>query len=232
MSPGLSRSGQSVISFVAVLVGLLAMGSDTRTAEGVMITYISSTRYIEGIGIPREEAVGFTDFDVSRGAFVGFPMSTITYARVEASQTSRLLSDRIEVSTATLTQFIENPLGNSISAISLFDIQFTIDQPTQVSLAIGPIFSRSNGGSAGVSLLNSAGVTVLSATGSPLDLPLQTAILQPGRYSLFGGCESGSRQSLAGAAQAIAVLTVPASSMGVGVAAALGLAGLRRRNEA
>lgn len=180
-----------------------------------MITYISSTRFIEGNGVPREDAVGFSDFNVSRGAFVGMNQPTFLYARVEAAQTSRLLSDRIEVNCSTLTQFIQNPQGNSISARSSFDIRFVIDEATQVTLNPGPIFSQSNGGSASVSLLSASGTQILVATGSPLDPPFQQSVLQPGEYRFVGGCSSGSLQSVVGPAQTVATLTIPPTSAGM-----------------
>lgn len=212
-----------------VLAAGLACDASARSAGGAVITYVSSTRYIQGNGIPREEAVQFADFSVSRGAFVGFPMSTMTYARVEASQTSRLLSDRIEIAAATLTQFIENPRGSSISAISSASVVFSIDQETLVTLSTGPIFSWSNGGSAGAILLRNNASQDFVLGNSELGVRV-SALLAPGEYRFLVFAASDSRQSVAGPAQAVATLTVP-SPGAAALLAAGGFAALRRRRD-
>jgi hypothetical protein len=204
---------------VQVLSVVLALLTALPSAEGAMITYISSTRYIEGNGILREDAVGFGDFNVSRSVVIGPVTPGATVARVEASQTSRLLADRIEVSATTLTQFLENPLGNSITAISSVDVVFSIEEAKQVTLSVGQILAQSNGGTAGFVLLRSDGTQVLAAS-SPFDPPVQTAMLNAGVYRFSGGASSGSLQRVAGPGLAVATLTIPPTSafaiMGVG----------------
>jgi hypothetical protein len=199
----------------------------SRSSEGAMITYISATRYIQGNAIPRVDAVGFDDFDVSRFGIVG-PTASGLLARTEASQTSRLLPDRIEFFAATRTQFLENPQGNSISAVSSLSVVFSVNEPTGVTLSMGQTFSQSNGGSASAALLDSTNNIIVAATGSPLDPPFQTVVLQPGQYRFVGGSGSGSLQSVAGPAQVIATLTVPATSMGLIASMVVG-SGLVRR---
>ena len=216
------------MAFWTVLVGAAALGIGAERAEGVMITYISSTRYIQGNAIPREDAVGFNDFDVSRVGIVG-PTASGLLARLEASQTSRLLADRIEVAAATLTQFLQNPQGNSISADSICSIVFSIDEASQVTLSTGQIFSQSSGGIASAALLRNSDQTALlvaSQTSSPMSVTLL-----PGEYKFTVASRSGSLQSNAGGAQAVATLVIPAESGLATIAVAAAMTTARRKRQ-
>jgi hypothetical protein len=198
-------------------------------AEGVMITYISSTRYVQGNAIPREDAVGFSDFDVSRVGIVG-PTASGLLARVEASQTSRLMADSIQVSAATRTQFLQNPQGNSISAQSFFDVVFDVDVATEFTATTGSIFSQSNGGIATVVLLriDSGSVPVFSAS-SQID-PV-TLVMNSGRYRLIVQTESQSLQSFAGPARADFELAIPPTATGAAMLAGGGAFSMFRRRQ-
>jgi hypothetical protein len=206
----------------AVLVGVAALCISAVRAEGVMITYISSTRYVQGNAIPREDAVGFSDFDVSRVGIVG-PTASGLLARVEASQTSRLMADSIQVSAATRTQFLQNPQGNSISAQSFFDVVFDVDVATEFTATTGSIFSQSNGGIATVVLLriDSGSVPVFSASSQ----------MNSGRYRLIVQTESQSLQSFAGPARADFELAIPPTATGAAMLAGGGAFSMFRRRQ-
>jgi hypothetical protein len=210
-----------LVDWAQVLGAILAlMATGLSSAEGVMITYISSTRYVQGSGITREDAVGFGDFDVSRSVVIG-PTVNGLRARIEASQSSRLLSSGIEVSMATLTQFLSAPQANSIIASSVCDVVFSIDEATQVTLSTGPILAQSNGGVASATLTRADGgqdfILGNSVSGDPV-----SATLSAGSYRFTVGAVSDSLQGAAGPAQAIATLTIPPTTS----FAALGAAGL------
>jgi hypothetical protein len=220
-------------AFRPVLVGQIVMvlvliAASARCAEGSLITYISSTRFIDGTGIPREDAVGFADFDVNRSVFLGTPGAGGQYNNVFAAQTSRLLGDRIEINLRTGTRYIQQVVGNTMSSRSIAQIVFSLDEAKEITITTGAIFSGSNGGSASVSLRSGASGGTFLYFASEQSAPF-TLSLAPGIYRFNASSVSDSLMGIAGSSGTTATLVVPATSSLAMLAGAAVAATSRRR---
>ncbi|MBY0313014.1 MAG: hypothetical protein K2W85_13160, partial [Phycisphaerales bacterium] len=124
----------------------LSAASIAPSSGAAVITYLNSTRYVQAGA--RVDAIGFTNFSQSLESFdiiFGAPRNI-----ERASQFSQLLSDRIiaQCSAETAAQVGSGANG----ATSWCVVTFSIADATPYRLDVGPVFFRTSGGGAEVSL--------------------------------------------------------------------------------
>lgn len=202
---------------------VLGIGAMSPAAAGA-ITYISSERYILVSGLPRVDAVGFSDFNQSLENFtIPFPGGRTAFRR--ASQLSTLRTDRI-----LLQLFAETSMPNSsggTSGASIFRVRFQVDVATVFRLDTGPL-SSVNVADAGVGLHNIDSNQSVFNLNQPLTNPLH-GVLQPGTYSLGATASAGSQRTVAGRAEASISFVVPAPGPLIGSLIGFSLVSIHRR---
>lgn len=196
------------------------------------ITYVSSTRFIEtsgNVSVPgqRIDALGFNDFDqsittLSPGPILGQRLSS-------ASQTSRLLPDRIEARCWAMTGFLGgDPPGNFVSANSFLRVEFSVSEATPYSVYSGGVSDTTLGGGAGFGLWNtSTGDFIHTSSG----FGARSGLLAPGSYTFQVQATAGSQAGRTGTASTVATLVLPSPSGIVLISSAvMPTLAIRRRN--
>lgn len=212
---------QSCVAMLMCVGAALAVAPATHGA----ITYISSERYVLVTGLPRVDAVAFTNFNQSLEKSTipspGFPPQAFR----RASQRSQLLFDRMIAENFAET---DRPLASgSIAGFSRCDIVFSVDVATQYRLDVGEVFNTTNGGFAVVGLSDFVtDQTIVSFTNAFH----QTAqgVLLPGTYRFVVRASADSLSNTFGPARATGVLVLPEPRLIAWSVPAV-LASLRRR---
>lgn len=238
-STSFSTKASALVVWIAAFIAMFVAPSQAQ------VTFTSALRSV-GVsainnGVPDEQIQSTTlgDFDET---LIRSPVDGLgNVGRLLASQQSRILSHRVELSlTADTSQPNSYTVASrSLAASARFVTTFVLTAPTEYVATFDILTNSSLGGSAVLGLSRLDGgteVSIFSANHTdPPSSPL-VGILQPGEYAFGGSAIADSRSAgfggLVGVARAVASFVIPGPTTILSVGAMAAMAAVRPRRTA